>query len=122
MDLDSFVQRMKVLAAAQRLNTTKALAEAAGVNAFRLHNLSKSGRRAFPTADITYLVARTLNTTVEYLLTGEGTAHEQKDPEVDAFCKIVSGMSKEELAEVRGYIEGRSLGRSRPGSREQAIG
>jgi len=105
-DLDSFVRRMRVLAAQQRLDTDKAVARAAGVNDFVVHNLSKAGRKYFPTADNAVRIARALGSTVEYLVTGDNPGHDMMRPELRRLCGILEGLSQKDLENIESFVEG----------------
>lgn len=51
-------------------------------------------------------IAEVLNTTPEYLLTGQESAPVAGDPELAAFLDAVSPLTAEERAKVQGFIQG----------------
>lgn len=79
------------------------LAERAGVSLSTLNGWFKNDR--IPRADEATRVARVLGRTVEYLVTGQEPTTKQMPPELADLCQLLEGLSKEQLAELRGVVK-----------------
>lgn len=98
------------------------LARATGLNMSTLNGYFKKGKKRVPFADDAVKIARALDTTVEYLVTGEGApTREIEDPEYLEFCRLLKGLPMRELAEARGYLS-RYLEDRRPGRADRGDG
>jgi transcriptional regulator with XRE-family HTH domain len=102
--LEGFRARVRETMTRHSLRFDADLARASGLNRSTLANMWKKGRKALPYADQAVAIAKALDTTVEYLVTGLNGTEERRDPEVDAWLELARGRSKEELAELRGVV------------------
>lgn len=81
------------------------LSEKTGIPISTINTWFKTNR--VPRVDHAYAIARALNTTVEYLLTGEDPPIEDisSPPEFRDLHRILRGLNRDQVLELRGVVQ-----------------
>ena len=122
--MDEFKGRVLERMAASGIRFDKDVARASGINQSTYANLWKGGRKVLPHADQAVAIARALDTTVEYLVTGEGPqSAKPMDPDLMDLCQRLQGAPIETVRACLVLLKGGAEpGRVQRGSTEEAAG
>ncbi len=122
--LEEFKGRVLERMAACGMRFDRDVARSSGINESTYANLWKGDRKGLPYADHAVAIARALDTTVEYLVTGEGPQLvKPMDPDLMEICQLLQGVPTEKVKAMLVLLRKEpGLGRGQRGSTEEVAG
>lgn len=97
-DFEQALKRISHLMIEQKIGSNAELARRADINEHTIAGWFKDRRKRYPVSDDMVRVAQALDTSVEYLVTGDNpSAPEQRDPDIDQIIKLLEGLDHDQL-------------------------